>query len=190
VFWVTRLAGAAGLPPSALELWLTHDRHRGWASRDERVPARVRFGQPFNAVILPRAALDAAMPMAHPMLQHHLARLANEALPRLPAVEDLVSLIEWYVGARLGGGPPKIARVARALGTSVRSLQRQLEIRGRSYGEIVDGVRRERALALLSVPGTSVDAIAMALGYAGPRPFRKACLRWFGRTPNVLRGSG
>jgi AraC-like DNA-binding protein len=187
VFWVTRLASAAGLQPSALELWLTHDRHRGWASRDERVPAHVRFGQPFNAVILPRAALEAPMLMAHPMLQHHLARLASEELPRLPAVQDLVSLIEWYVGARLGGGPPPVARVARALGTSVRSLQRQLETRGRSYSQIVDGVRREHALRLLSVPGTSVDAIAMALGYAGPRPFRKACLRWFGRTPTAQR---
>jgi AraC-like DNA-binding protein len=189
VFWVTRLAGAAGLAPSMLELWLTHDRHRGWASRDERVPARVRFNQPFNAVVLPRAALEAPMPMAHPMLQHHLARLASEELPRLPVVEDPVSLVEWCVGARLGGGPPPLASVARALGTSVRSLQRQLETRGKSYSEIVDGVRRERARRLLSVPGTSIDAIALALGYEGPRPFRRACLRWFGHTPGSLRGA-
>jgi AraC-like DNA-binding protein len=189
VFWAAQLASAAGLPPSRLELWLTHERHRGWASRDERVPARVRFNQPFNAVILPRVALEAPMLMAHPMLQHHLARLAIEELPRLPVVEDPVSLVEWCVGARLTGGPPPLARVARALGTSVRSLQRELTKRGRSYSEIVDGVRRERARQLLSVPGTSVDAIALALGYEGPRPFRKACLRWFGRTPSLLRGA-
>lgn len=188
LFWAARLASAAGLAPSMLEVWLTHDRHRGWASRDERVPARVRFKQPFNAVILPRAALEAPMLMAHPMLQHHLARLASEELPRLPVVEDPVSLVEWYVGGRLASGPPPpLARVARALGTSVRSLQRQLETHGRSYSEIVDGVRRERARRLLSVPGTSVDAIALALGYEGPRPFRRACLRWFGRTPSALR---
>jgi AraC-like DNA-binding protein len=188
VFWAARLASAAGLAPSMLELWLTHDRHRGWASRDERVPARVRFKQPFNAVILPRAVLEAPMLMAHSMLHHHLARLANEELPRLPVVEDLVSLVEWCVGARLVGGPPSLANVARSLGTSVRSLQRQLETHGRSYTEIVDGVRRERARQLLSVSGSSIDAIALALGYEGPRPFRRACLRWFGRTPGSLRG--
>jgi AraC-like DNA-binding protein len=187
VFWVARLASATGLPAAMLELWLTHDRHRGWASRDERVPARVLFKQPFNAVILPRAALEAPMLMAHPMLQHHLARLASEELPRLPVVEDPVSLVEWCVGTRLVGGPPSLASVARSLGTSVRSLQRQLETRGRSYSEIVDGVRRERARRLLLVPGTSVDAIALALGYQGSRPFRRACLRWFGHTPSALR---
>jgi AraC-like DNA-binding protein len=189
VFWVARLADATGLLPSTLELWLTHDRHRGWASRDQRVPARVRFTQPFNAVILPRAALELPMLMAHPMLQHHLARLASEELPRLPVIEDPVSLVEWCVSTRLVGGPPPLARVARTLGTSVRSLQRQLETRGRSYSEIVDGVRREHARRLLSVHGTSIDAIALALGYEGPRPFRRACLRWFGRTPGALRGT-
>lgn len=188
-FWAGRLAGATGLSAAMFELWLTHDRHRGWASRGERVPAHVRFQQPFNALILPRAALEIPMPMAHPMLQHHLARLASEELPRLPVVEDPVSLVEWCVAARLVGGPPPLARVARALGTSVRSLQRQLATRGRSYSGIVDGVRRERARQLLSVRGTSVDAIALALGYEGPRTFRRACLRWFGRTPSTLRGS-
>lgn len=189
VFWVARLASATGLPPAMLELWLTHDRHRGWASRTEHVPANVRFAQPFNAVILPRAALEMPMLMAHPMLRHHLARLASEELPRLPVIEDPVALVEWCVSTRLVGGPPPLARVARSLGTSVRSLQRQLESRGRSYSEIVDGVRREHARRLLSVPGTSVDAIALALGYEGPRPFRRACLRWFGRTPSALRGT-
>jgi AraC-like DNA-binding protein len=189
VFWAARLSGATGLHAAKLEIWLTHDRHGGWASRGERVPAHVRFEQPFNAVILPRAALEAPMLMAHPMLQHHLARLASEELPRLPVVEDPVSLVEWCVGARLVGGPPPLARVARSLGTSVRSLQRQLATRGRSYSEIVDGVRRERARRLLLVPGTSIDAIALALGYEGSRPFRRACLRWFGHTPSTLRST-
>ena len=189
VFWVARVSDATGLSASMFELWLTHDRHRGWASRGERVPALVRFRQPFNALILPRAALDAPMLMAHPMLQHHLARLASEELPRLPVVDDPVSLVEWCVGARLVGGPPPLAHVARVLGTSVRSLQRQLAARGLSYSEIVDGIRRERARQLLSARETSVDAIALALGYQGPRPFRRACLRWFGHRPSMLRGT-
>lgn len=101
---------------------------------------------------------------------------------------DAMGLV-GLLAERLVDGPPPLAHVARALGTSVRSLQRQLAARGLSYSEIIDGARRERARELLSVRGTSVDAIALALGYEGARPFRRACLRWFGHPPSMLRGA-
>ncbi|WP_207217594.1 MULTISPECIES: hypothetical protein [Sorangium] len=47
------------------------------------------------------------------------------------------------------GGVPSLPRVARALGTTERTLRRHLEAEGTSFRRLVDDVRRERAGSLL-----------------------------------------
>jgi AraC-like DNA-binding protein len=86
-----------------------------------------------------------------------------------------------------GSGELSIARVATHLGTSPRTLQRNLSRHGITYRELVDSVRREIALVLLVETNLPVHKIAQRLGYRTPSAFSRAFARWTGQAPQQLR---
>ena len=80
-----------------------------------------------------------------------------------------------------------IARVARELGMSERTLRRRLAESGVSFQGVLDGLKKNRALELLANPQMSVEQIAFAVGFTDPHNFRRAFRRWTGSTPGMLR---
>jgi AraC-like DNA-binding protein len=148
----------------------------------------VRFAQPRNALVLDRAQL--LLPSAHasPSLHAVHERVVAESLP--PALEDaLVQELRRVVEEQLESGPPELAMMARALGTSARTLQRRLAALATDYQAVVDEARRKRTLELLMQPSLSVLAVARAVGYADANSFHRAFRRWTGMTPAAYRQS-
>jgi AraC-like DNA-binding protein len=84
-------------------------------------------------------------------------------------------------------GELSIARVATHLGTSPRTLQRNLSRHGITYRELVDSVRREIALVMLVETNLPVHTIATRLGYRTPSAFSRAFTRWTGQAPCAAR---
>lgn len=70
--------------------------------------------------------------------------------------------------------------LARVLGTSERTLRRQLEKLDCSYQSLLDEVRRERALQYLR-EGKSGPEVGPKLGFTDASSFRRAFRRWTGR---------
>lgn len=147
----------------------------------------LRFGQPKNRLVLPGTALDAPLLDADPKLRAYLDQRALELLHSLGTGTSLVDRVRRRVGEMLAGGPPPIGRTARALGMSVRTLQRRLGEEGHSYADIVDSARRTVALAALRQPRTTVAEAAFLIGYQDEKAFRRAFLRWTGDTPRAYR---
>jgi AraC-like DNA-binding protein len=83
------------------------------------------------------------------------------------------------IAAHLADDGLSLAAVARTLALSPRSLQRRLAEEGTSWRDLVDGVRRDRATALLG-QGLSRKAVAARLGFADTRALRGALRRWGG----------
>jgi AraC-like DNA-binding protein len=83
-----------------------------------------------------------------------------------------------------------LARVARDLGTSARTLQRQLGALSLSFQELLDGIRHERAIRYLVDTNDAVERIALRLGYGDASNFRRAFRRWTGATPVEFRAKG
>ena len=77
--------------------------------------------------------------------------------------------------------------VARALGVSVRSLQRRLAEEGRSYHGLVDETRKDAAERYLSNSSLSIGEVAFLLGYSEAAAFHRAFRRWSGATPQEFR---
>lgn len=73
--------------------------------------------------------------------------------------------IQAIVRRNLPSGMVGIEEVARAIGTSVRTLQHRLHIDGENYRSIVKEVRIERAKELLQCGDLSITSIAYELGY-------------------------
>ncbi len=91
------------------------------------------------------------------------------------------------IDSLLAGGHPTVVRASRAIGTSVRTLQRHLARSGLSHSRLVDEVRHQKARDLLRDPGLRIIDVTDRLGYADPGSFTRAFERWTGVAPSVYR---
>ena len=83
--------------------------------------------------------------------------------------------------------PVLIAEVAKRLHLSARTLQRRLEEEGVSFGELLDGRRRQLTHDALAHTEGSITEIAYTVGFSDPSNFSRSCVRWFGASPAVYR---
>lgn len=82
---------------------------------------------------------------------------------------------------------PRIGQTARAIGMSVRALQRRLAEVDVSYGRLVTRARFAMAVHLLEETDANVLDIALDLGYSDHAHFTRAFRRWTGVTPRDFR---
>lgn len=95
--------------------------------------------------------------------------------------------IKGIVCEQLADGIPTINQVAKRLGLSLRTLQRQLATENTSYTTIWDGFRRETALRLLDDKRLTIYDVSALVGFSEPRAFRRAFKRWTGLSPRAHR---
>lgn len=118
------------------------------------------------------------------------ARLAKAALDaEIDALERTMDLRD-RVRERLlreRGTVPSCEAVARALGTTSRTLRRHLAEKGTSFQAIVHETRKELALHYLRDTSLPIFEIAALLGYADPSNFGAAFRGWTGKSPRAYR---
>lgn len=82
------------------------------------------------------------------------------------------------------GRAPSLTEVAKGLGLTTRTLQRRLRAAGTTFRVLLNELRFERAARELAARPT-VDAAAIAIGFAEPTSFYRAFRRWTGATPRA-----
>lgn len=80
-----------------------------------------------------------------------------------------------------------LEHVAGLLEMTTRTLQRRLNEQGMTFRSVVEDVRKELVAEHLNGSRLSIKEIAFLLGYAEPRAFHRAFLRWHGVTPAEAR---
>lgn len=147
----------------------------------------VRFGEHCNGLILPAADLDRENPRAQTQLAQQ-ARLLLDSLPP-PARRDMLHALRSNLILLLPIGRASARSASKAMGLSLRSLQRALDQRGTSFTAELESLRRELAQRYLADPVLSVGEIAHQLGYGAAPAF----IRWFkgtfGTTPQAWRSA-
>ncbi|MFO0734682.1 MAG: AraC family transcriptional regulator ligand-binding domain-containing protein [Labilithrix sp.] len=153
----------------------------------------VEFEAPVYELRYDAAILDFPVPRSDPRLGAYL----------LEAAEAMKSRVEEARSQADAMFPERVARevrrrlaveetiliepVARALGTSVRALQRTLGDHGTSYRNLLDVERRRMAELLLASTRTSVAEVASTLGFAEIASFSRAFKRWTSTSPASFR---
>ena len=84
-------------------------------------------------------------------------------------------------------GEGGIEPLAKAIGTSVRTMQRRLKDAGLNYSELQNDVRKTLALNLLENQTLALAEIAFSLGYSEVSAFNHAFRRWVGQSPGNCR---
>jgi AraC family transcriptional regulator of adaptative response / methylphosphotriester-DNA alkyltransferase methyltransferase len=83
-----------------------------------------------------------------------------------------------------------VERVARAIGTSRRQLQRVFEeVGGASFRQVLTRVRMKNASVLLRGTDAPVAVVARQVGYSQPAQFAKTFRRLYGDSPSAYRTS-
>jgi AraC-like DNA-binding protein len=171
-------------PATSLEF--AHDRGRDAARFERQAGVAARFGAPACRLWLGAEMLARRSPLSDANLHQFLTGqlLAAFAAKR---GDDIVRAVHDVLAARLGRSSLDVTHVARALGSTTRTLQRRLHAAGTSYRDVVDLVRYERARELVLVDSLSIAEIAERVGYDDPAVFARAFRRWTGHAPREHR---
>lgn len=166
------------------EIHFAHRWPRHTESVDELVGCPVHFGMPSVCFVFPNPQLNAAITGADPHFGQILASATDQWMADQPLSDRLRDRARRWLGQRkLEQGEPTAAEVATALHMSERTLRRKLEAEGTSVRDLLDDVRKERAVAWLEEGRTTIDEIAFRLGFSGASAFRRAFKRWTGSSP-------
>jgi AraC-like DNA-binding protein len=129
-------------------------------------------------------------------MEHTFGKVARDRLnPReldgsasLRGGETLSDSVKSLLGLMIEGDEaPTMKRIVAAAGTSGRTFQRQLEVEGTNFSELLADVRRSETLRRLKKRNVTIAAIATDLGYSDQASFTRAFRRWTGAPPGQFR---
>jgi AraC-like DNA-binding protein len=146
-----------------------------------------RFGARWEGLAFSRDLFDRVPRQANPPLAQWLERQMAATLATRVAPTTFAERVEEILERDLASGEPDLARIARLLGLSERTVRRQLAREERSFRGLWESVRRRRAEALLSAGSVTIDEVAFLTGFAETSAFARAFKRWTGETPGAFR---
>jgi AraC-like DNA-binding protein len=158
-------------------------------SFERGLACNVASEQPWNGFSASHDAWALAMPKRDPTLRRVLEQHAQSLTAHLPEALGIAADVRREIAALLPTGEVRIATVARKLGLSPRTLQRQLAEHGCVFQSMVEEVLRALAERYLRDTKLSIGEVAYLLGYSEPSAFHRAFRRWFNITPDAFRRS-
>lgn len=145
----------------------------------------VKFGQTDNAVSFRQDDLLTPIKNAdsflHELAEHHIG------METLGLNTDRVKQVRLIIARLLPTSECTLHNVAAKLLVHERSLQRQLKAQGSSFQQLIDEVRKEKAMAYLNIPNMPMSKVAEMLGFEEQSSFNKAFQRWYQERPSEFR---
>jgi AraC-like DNA-binding protein len=178
---------SGGVPYGLRTVQLPHARLAPEDVYRDYFGAEVAFDCPEAVLRVPRQVMDVPITGANDLLRDIAvdfleSHFSHQSVP----VSELVVVI---LGTQLGPDGPDLAKVARFLDLHPRSLQRLLSREGVGFKDLVDRVRRQQALELISTTELSFSRIADRVGLREQSSLTRAVRRWFGVSPSELRST-
>ncbi|HEY1816032.1 MAG TPA: helix-turn-helix domain-containing protein [Kofleriaceae bacterium] len=139
------------------------------------------------ALIRDRSPNLASLVARHLVLDDRASQAPFVATAHVAYDDELVKRFETWLRRRIAE-PFELAKAARAIGTSERTLQRRVRaVLGKRPIELVQEIRLERAVHLLRTTKHGVDEIAQAVGYEDGSTLRTLLRRRLGTGVRELR---
>ncbi len=165
-------------PP--LEVHFAHPEPAYKAAYDDIFRTTVRFGAPYNALVMTRPRLEAKLNRSDPQARADYEQHAEELLSRIRESSGVTVAVRRVLLASLRTGGATMATTARKLAMSVATLRRRLQDEGVTYAAVLDAVRFDLAKKYLLDPAITAGDVAFLLGFRDASSFSKAFRRWSG----------
>ncbi|WP_194853046.1 AraC family transcriptional regulator [Nocardia sp. SYP-A9097] len=174
----------AGRSPSSVELSYPAPAYADEYARFFRCP--VVFGAGATRMRVSAALLAHRLPHHHEPTRTVAAAACRQLISSHNVEKDIVLAVEALLEGH-ARTPLTVTAVARRLNLSERTLRRQLSSAGEGFSTVRDRVRARCATLLLRESTLTIDAIAREMGFSDGREFRRAYIRWTGRSPLSVR---
>jgi AraC-like DNA-binding protein len=159
--------------------------HAGAAIRhvDALSETRIDYTDDFSAMAIPRNLLPKELPGARSRGSGNAKTVPSMENPPSSLIDSISLLIQTLATE----GAPNLRRVADAVGTSGRSLQRRLAESGVTFSEVAAQTRLSLAREMLLDRSVKIIDVGFELGYSDPANFTRAFRRWTGVSPREFR---
>lgn len=165
-----------------------HEAPSSYRALMEYFDTKVEFGADEDALVFGRDEMDHVPIQANAALHEFLRAQAEELLQPLSA-QAFSEHVKLAIQKELPTGTPNMHDIARALGTTRRTLHRKLALEGTNFRLLVEELRKEEVRVRLSQANdSSLTSLALDLGFADLSTFSRAHRRWFGLAPSRMRG--
>jgi AraC-like DNA-binding protein len=172
-------AGTLGIDFAANHPW--RDKHfRVFRTRN------IRFDRDCTTYYGKRSDLDRPILSGDSAVSDMLSRQCDEFMADLTNSRSIGERLEDLLRASTGG-IPTLDDMAKTLGSSRRSIQRELRDDGLSYQQILTRYRVRQAKVLLSEKRVNIKNVAYMLGFKDTGSFRRAFLNWTGCSVGAWR---
>ena len=171
------------------EVQFAHEAPRQTSEHLRVFNAPVSFGCKTNAIVIDRQFVEREVPAADQQLYQILKRYLDQVLSEMPREDTLLAAVRRATAETMRDGNLKLARVAKQMAMSARTLQRQLKERGVDFKQLTDETRRRFAINYLKERKNTLTEVAFLLGYSELSAFNRAFKRWTGSTPLEYRRS-
>jgi len=155
--------------------------------RREIMGDTIRVGHPWAGIRFDAGVLKRPMVTADAMIERLMRHYGDLRLAALPQKQGEIEQMRREIARLLVKVVGGIQQLAKAAGTSVRTLQRRLKDAGVNYADLHDDVRKTLALNLLENEALALAEIAFSLGYSEVSAFNHAFRRWVGQSPGDYR---
>lgn len=147
--------------------------------------SKILFEQESTAIRFPRSLLS--LPLKNlDEYQSQSYKDYQTLLSSAPAT-TFPGSVRQIAASMLKESYPDVQLIAERVGISVRSLQRQLSGADLTYSRLIEQVRFDRSVQLLSDPTIKLADVAVELGYNDAANFSRAFRRWTGVSPSNFR---
>jgi AraC-like DNA-binding protein len=169
------------------EVHFEHPKPASPRDHEAAFDAPVYFSQATNALLFRPDILSRRMPASDPKLLVVLRTCLERLSAETPAEDILLDRVRTVVRQRLPEGCPSLEDVADELRVPTSVVCRELHDAGATYKELVEGVRRDLALAYVKQRRLPLSELALLLGYSELSAFSRAFRRWTGVSPREHR---
>jgi AraC-like DNA-binding protein len=152
----------------------------------ELLPCTVQFDQPEAAIRIPLALLSITSATANPRSIDFARTQCDQELTRLNQFSTLSEKVSSLIENRKDYSIT-IEEAAHTLNMSKSTLARKLKQEQNSYSDILSNLRKQQARSLLLNTNSSIESIALSLGYDDASNFTRSFKRWFECSPAQFR---
>jgi len=174
-------------PQEVLLPQLTEETPAQRRTRAEIMGGNIRPGHPWAGIRFDAGLLQRPMATADAMIGSLMRHYGDLRLAALPEQRSEMEQLRREIARMLVKGEAAIEQLAKATGSSVRTLQRRLKDAGVNYSDLQNEVRKTLALNLLENETLALAEIAFSLGYSDVSAFNHAFRRWVGQSPGQYR---
>lgn len=183
---INTLRGLLNAPELTLHMEFPYPEPAHCALYYEVFGAELIFDKVQGRILFDRDLLSTALPSSNPVLRNlyeaECARLLADLEEEKSVAERTLRLLR-----KLEGQYPQMPQIAAMLNLSPRTYRRRLDEEQQSFQRLLDQVRAEHATRHLQNKRLPLSSIAYMVGFSDASNFRRAYLKWTGKSPRDVR---